>query len=58
LDFGLDDYKRLLFFNQLSIHLIFSVSAFEWVLDGLIFNENFQSKVENLNNTIHGFIKN
>ncbi len=39
--------ERLLFLNQLSINLIFSVSDFEWVFDGFISNENLQSKVEN-----------
>jgi hypothetical protein len=43
----MDDYKRLFFLNQLSIYLIFSVSDFEWVFDGLVFNESFQSKVKN-----------
>jgi hypothetical protein len=38
---------RLLFVNQLSNHLIFSVSDFELVFDELIFNGISQSKVEN-----------
>jgi hypothetical protein len=34
-------------FSQPIIKPSFFFSDFEWVFDGLIFNENFQPKVEN-----------